>query len=365
MATDFYDTLGVKRDASEKDIRQAFRRLARRYHPDVNPGNAEAEARFKQINAAFEVLKDADTRKKYDKYGDQWQHADQIEEMRRQQGARGFAGGNGGFAGFGGGQGFSGRGGSQSYEFTAEDLSDLGGGFGGGSVFENLFRRSAGRQRGADVESTARISLEEAYQGATRTIEVREGLETCRICGGDGQIAGATCHACRGTGNAAPLKRIEVTIPAGVQSNTRIRVAGRGAPGANGGPSGDLYLNVEVRPHAQFERRGDDLYIDIDVPVADAALGGEARVPTLKGRALALTIPAGTQGGKVFRLAGQGMPRQGGGYGDLHAKVRLVLPESLTEEQRELFERLRATTTNGEAGRAAADGAGVGSGAEQ
>jgi DnaJ-class molecular chaperone len=336
----------------------------------VNPGNAEAEARFKQINAAFEVLKDADTRKKYDKYGDQWQHADQIEEMRRQQGARGGFGGNGGFAGFsGGGQGFAGhasggRGGSQSFEFSAEDLSDLGGGFGGGSVFENLFRRGAGRQRGADVESTARISLEEAYQGAARTIEVRDGLETCRICGGAGQIAGATCHACRGTGNAAPLKRIEVTIPAGVQSGTRIRVAGRGAPGANGGPSGDLYLNVEVRPHSNFERRGDDLYIDVDVPVADAALGGEARVPTLKGRALALTIPAGTQGGKVFRLAGQGMPRQGGGYGDLHAKVRLVLPESLTEEQRELFERLRATT-DGEAGRTAADGAGVGSGAER
>ncbi len=354
MATDFYNTLGVKRDASEKEIRQAFRRLARRYHPDVNPGNAEAEARFKEINAAFEVLKDADTRKKYDQYGDQWQHADQIEEMRRQQGARGFGGNGGGRAGFGG----------QSYEFTVEDMSDLGGGFGGGSVFENLFRRGAGRQRGADVESTARISLEEAFRGTTRTVEVREGLETCRICGGAGQIAGATCHACRGTGNAAPLKRIEVTIPAGVQSGTRIRVGGRGAPGANGGPNGDLYLNVEVRPHSRFERRGDDLYLDIDVPVADAALGGEARVPTLKGRALALTIPAGTQGGKVFRLAGQGMPRQSGGYGDLHAKVRLVLPDSLTEEQRELFERLRATTA-GETGRTAAGGAGVGPGAER
>jgi DnaJ-class molecular chaperone len=355
MATDFYETLGVKRNASEKEIRQAFRRLARRYHPDVNPGNAEAEARFKEINAAYEVLSDADNRKKYDKYGDQWQHADQIEEMRRRQGATGF--GNGGF----GGRGFGSQGG-QTYEFNIEDLGDLGGAFGGGggsSIFENLFRRSGtARQRGADVESTARISLEEAYQGATRTVEVREGLETCRICGGEGKIAGATCHACRGTGNAAPLKRIEVTIPPGVQSGTRIRVGGRGAAGANGGPSGDLYLNVEVQPHPRFERKGDDLHIEVDVPVADAALGAEVRVPTLKGRALALKIPAGTQGGKVFRLAGQGMPRQRGGFGDLHARVRLVLPERLTDEQRELFERLRATDSKS-AGRAAGDGAGA------
>lgn len=366
MARDFYDVLGVKRDASEKDIRQAFRRLARKYHPDVNPGDKAAEARFKEISAAYDVLSDPDNRKKYDKYGDQWQHADQIEEMRRQQAQSGFGGfrgaGNGGYANFGG----------QTYEFTSDDLGDLGAAFGGGgagSIFENLFRRGgAGRQRGQDVESSTLISLEEAYQGTTRTVEVREGLETCRICGGEGKIAGATCHACRGTGNAAPLKRIEVTIPAGVQSGTRIRLAGRGAPGASGGPNGDLYLNVEVRPHSRYERRGDDLYIEVDVPVADAALGGEVRVPTLKGRALALKIPAGTQGGKTFRLAGQGMPRQRGGFGDLHAKARLVLPEHLTEEQRELFERLRATQDgksedaahDDDTKRRAGDGAGVG-----
>ncbi len=145
-----------------------------------------------------------------------------------------------------------------------------------------------------------------------------------------------------------------MAIPAGVQSGTRVRLAGRGAPGANGGPSGDLFLVVEVRPHARFERKGDDLYVEVDVPVAEAALGGEVRVPTLKGRALALKVPAGTQGGKVFRLAGQGMPRARGGFGDLHAKVRLVLPEQLTEEQRELFERLRGTMSR------AGDEAGVG-----
>ena len=339
MARNLYDVLGVKRDASEKEIRQAFRRLARQYHPDVNPGNADSETRFKEINAAYEVLSDTESRKKYDKYGDQWQHAGQIEEMRRQQAH--------------GGGGFRGRPGAQAFEF---DLGDLGGaGSRGSGVFDNLFRRGAGRQRGQDLENTARISLEEAYRGATRTIEVREGSETCRICGGSGQIAGATCHACRGTGNAAPVKRIEVTIPPGVQSGTRIRVTGRGGPGSNGGPNGDLYLQVEVRPHPRFERRGDDLHVEVDVPVADAALGGEVSVPTLKGKALALKVPAGTQSGKVFRLAGQGMPRQRGGFGDLHAKVRLMLPEPLTDEQRELFGRLRASQRQH-----ASDGAGVG-----
>ena len=338
MASDFYKTLGVKRDASEKEIKQAFRRLARQHHPDVNPGNAAAEARFKEINAAYEVLSDAESRKKYDQYGDDWQHADQIEEMRRQQ-RQGPTGSRGGAQGFGQ-RGFGQQGG-QAFEFDADQMGGFGG---GGGVFENLFRRGgAVRQRGADVESTARISLEEAYEGTVRTVEVREGMETCRICGGAGQIAGATCHACRGTGNAAPLKRIEVTIPAGVQSGTRIRVSGRGAPGANGGPSGDLYMSIEVRVHPRFERRGDDLHLEVDVPVADAALGGEVHVPTLKGRALALKVPAGTQGGKVFRLAGQGMPRPGGGFGDLHARARLVLPDPLTEEQRALFEQLRET----------------------
>ncbi len=338
MARDLYEVLGVKRDASDKDIRTAFRRLARQYHPDVNPNNAEAETRFKEINAAYEVLNDADDRKKYDRYGDQWQHADQIEQMRRQQG--------GGFGG--GGQ----PGQSGSYEFDLSDLfnrsaGNTGGqaGSGSGGIFDSIFRRGAGRSRGQDLEHQTRVTLEEAYNGTTRTIEVHEGAETCRICGGTGQIAGATCHACRGTGNATPLRRIEVTIPAGIQTGQRVRVSGRGAPGAGGGPNGDLFIVVEVAPHARFERRGDDVYVDVDVPVADAALGGEVRVPTLKGRTLALKVPAGTQGGKVFRLAGQGMPRNGG-FGDLHARVRLTIPEALTDKQRKLFEQLRDTTNN-------------------
>ena len=331
MAGDLYRVLGVGPRAAEKEIRAAYRRLARQYHPDVNPGNDQAEERFKEINAAYEVLSNPESRGKYDRYGDQWQHADRIEEMRRRGG--GFGGQT---AGFGGG--------------APGDLADLFGGGrqrGGGGLFESLFRRAAGRQRGQDVEHTVRISLEEAYHGASRTVEVREGAETCRVCGGEGRLAGATCHACRGSGGAVPLRRIEVQIPPGASGGTRIRVAGKGGAGGGGGAPGDLFLRVEVRDHPRFERRGDDLHIEVEVPVADAALGGEVSVPSMKGRTLALSVPAGTQGGRVFRLAGQGMPRQRGGYGDLHVRVRLALPEPLTEEQRALFERLRAESDGG------------------
>jgi DnaJ-class molecular chaperone len=340
VARDFYDVLGVKRNASAKDIRQAYRRLARQLHPDVNPGDAAAESRFKEVNAAYEVLSDDASRRKYDRYGDQWKQADQIEEMER----RGFR--------HPGGAGAGGPGGS--FEFNLNDAGDLGdlfgaGGRGGasGGIFDTLFRRAAGRQRGQDVEHTVRITLDEAYNGASRTIEVRDRAEPCRVCGGEGSLAGALCHACRGTGSAAPLRRIEVTIPPGVDTGTRIRVAGKGGEGLNGGASGDLFLRVEVAAHPRFERQGDDLRVDVDVPVADAALGGEVSVPTLKGKTLLLNVPAATQGGRVFRLAGQGMPRRSGGYGDLHARVRLTLPEPLTEEQRALFEQLRRTAKGG------------------
>ena len=306
MATDYYSVLGVPRSASEKDIRDAFRKLARQYHPDVNPGNAEAEERFKQISSAHEVLSDPETRAAYDKYGDNWRNADQIEEQMRRQGAGGF--------GFGGGPGGPG-GGFQRVEF------DLGGGGGGlGGLFDGLFGRSSGppaRTRGEDLERPVRVSLEEAYHGASRMIELRDG-------GGES-------------------RRIEVDIPAGIADGARVRVRGKGGPGRGGGVAGDLFLRVSVSRHPRFERRDDDLHVEVDVPVADAALGGEAEVPTLKGRTLALRIPAETQGGRVFRLAGQGMPRAGGGHGDLLARVRLRLPEPLDDGQRALFEQLRAS----------------------
>ena len=338
MAEDLYSLLGVKRDASEKEIRSAYRRLARQLHPDVNPGNDAAEARFKSINAAYEVLSDAEKRKKYDRYGDQWQHGDEIEAMRRQR------------AGAAHGQGGPGDGTTFTFE---GDLGDLfggrGGGAAGGGMFDSLFRRAPSRQRGQDLEHAVRVSLDEAYAGTTRTIELRATAEACATCGGTGQLAGATCHVCRGTGSTGASRRVEVRVPAGVADGARIRVAGKGGPGANGGAPGDLFLRVQVSTHPVFERRGDDLHVTVDVPVADAALGGEVKVPTLKGRSLALRVPAGTQGGRVLRLAGQGMPRAGGGFGDLFATVRLTLPAPMTDEQRALFEQLRATSNSGAA----------------
>ena len=305
MATDFYEVLGVAKNASEKDIKSAFRRLARQYHPDVNPGDADAERRFKEISQANEVLGDAKNRVAYDKYGDQWQHADQIEESRKRQRAGAFGGG------FPGGAG----GGGNSFQFEG-DLGDLfAGGSGGGSPLDSLFRRAAGRQRGQDLEHSVSVTLNEAYHGASRTVQ----LST----------------------SGGPGARIEVNIPAGVSDGQRIRLSGKGAPGMNGGSPGDLFLNVRVQPHPNFKRDGDNLRVVVDVPVADAVLGAEVHVPTLKGKALALNVPAGTQAGGTFRLAGQGMPTRVGVFGDLFAEVRIVIPDEVTDEQRTLFEQLR------------------------
>ncbi len=357
MARDFYEVLGVPRGASDKEIRSAFRKLARQYHPDVNPGDAAAEERFKAISEAHAVLSDADTRAAYDRYGDRWRDAEQIEEMRR-RGAGPFGAG-GPFGGFGGE-------GARTFEFNLGDLGGdrPGGARGFGGVFDGLFGRGAeapraprAPRRGRDIDHPVGVTLQEAYEGTTRTIELADGAAPCTICGGSGSLAGATCHRCRGSGRGGATRRIEVTIPAGIQTDQRVRVRGKGEQSPRGGAPGDLFLVVTVRRHPSFERRGDDLHIDVDVPVTVAALGGEVRVPTLKGRALALTIPAGTRSGRAFRLAGQGMPRrEGGGFGDLHARALLQLPEHLTGEQLELIERLRATEgVEDEAGSATPD----------
>ena len=335
---DLYRTLGVNRDASEKEIRAAYRRLARRYHPDVNPGDAEAEERFKEINSAHRVLSDTQSREKYDRYGDQWQHAEEIEQMRRRQRPGGEAGPSFNLNDlFGGGRGAG----------PGPDVEEILGG-GESGIFGRMFHRGgarAGRQRGRDIEHTVPITLEEAAGGTTRRIEITDDGGLCRVCDGSGQVAGATCHACRGAGSVRATRRLEVTIPAGIHDGGRVRLAGKGGAGAAGGRPGDLYLRVSIAPHPTFVRRGDELELEIDVPVWDAALGGEARVPTLKGKTLALSIPAGTEGGRVFRLAGQGMPRTGGGYGDLLARVRLTLPQELTDLQRDLLARLRDEAT--------------------
>ena len=288
---DYYQILEVNRKASDKDIKKAYRRLARKYHPDVNQGDKSAEARFKEINEAYEVLFDPEKRRKYDQFGDKWQHAEQFAK----------AGGQGPFTGF--------RQGGTVFEF-----SDLGGeGF--GDIFDGVLRgfgsrgtsstRGQSRTRRA-LEHPVEISLEEAFSGSARLL----------------QVAG---------------RRLEVKIPPGVNNGSRVRVASGG-----GQPGGDIYLLISVKPHTRFERKGDTLHVEVPVSLTDAILGGEVDVPTLKGK-LALKIPPETQNGKAFRLTRQGMPHLGNSTrGDLFAKVRIVLPTKLTKKEKELFKELKS-----------------------
>ena len=288
---DYYSVLGVERGASEREIKQAYRRLARKHHPDVNPGDKSAEARFKEINEAYEVLSDREKRQKYDQFGDQWQYADQFAQAGWQQAP---------FWNFS-------QGGSR-VTFGGDEL---------GSLFDDLLSgfttgapsRRAQPRRGRDVEYPVEVTLEEAYHGTSRTISFEGG------------------------------KRLEVKIPPGVKEGSRVRIAGKGGQGY-GGVRGDLYLVISVKSHRLFERRGDDLYVEVKVPLVVAMLGGEVQVPTLKGK-LALKIPPETQNGRAFRLAGQGMPHLGNSArGDLLAKVNVVLPTNLTQQEKELFKQL-------------------------
>lgn len=317
---DYYQILGVKRNASEPEIKKAYRRLARRHHPDVNAGDKSSEAKFKQINEAYEVLADKEKRRKYDKYGDKWPHADQFEQAGYQQAP---------FRDFGR------SGGATSFHFGG-DLDGL---------FEKILRGTGSRthtrqapRRGRDIESPVEVTLEEAYHGTSRTLSLQvEG--PCPTCQGSGRIQNMPCSTCQGSGAVAQIKRLEVKIPAGVKTGSRVRIAGKGQSGY-GVASGDLYLVVSVKPHRIFERRRDNLHEAVPVPLNVAMLGGEIQVPTLKGK-LALKIPPETQNGRIFRLARQGMPRLGSSTrGDLLVKVNIMLPTKLTAEEKELFQQL-------------------------
>ena len=300
-ATDYYKTLGVSRTASDKEIKSAFRKLARQYHPDVNPGDEEAEQRFKEINEAHEVLGDADTRKKYDKYGDNWMHADRIEEMQG-QGGFGTGPGMGSAFRFAGGQGFSG-------------LGDILGQFfrGGAPGPETGFYQQPQPQRPRDVP--VEVTLQEAFHGTRRSIRVQDG-------------EGGT-------------RTIEAQIPAGVDSGSRVRMSGAG-PRTPAGGNSDLYLKVTVKPDSRFSRKGSDLTTEVKVPMLDALLGGEVIVPTIGGSGVALRIPPETDNGQTFRIAGKGMPKmRGTGAGDLLVKVSVTLPKGLQKSERELLKQLR------------------------
>jgi curved DNA-binding protein len=297
---DYYQILGVDRNASNKDIQKAFRRLARQYHPDVNPGDKYAEERFKEISEAYEVLSDEKKRKKYDQLGHSYR---QWEQMGGKPG------------GFDWSRWTSGQPGGYRVEFTNADMSagDLFSEF-----FRNIFGGGAGRQQrsarqsiqGQNLEVTVQISLEDAYQGVMRSVQ-------------------------------AGRRQLNVKIPAGARSGTRVRLRGQGEPGYAGGRPGDLDVIVQVLDHPLFRRDGDDLHLDLKVPLYTAVLGGSIEVPTLGGGG-SLRIPAGTQSGQVFRLRGKGMPRlrQQDAFGDLYAHVLVQVPTDLTEKETALFRQL-------------------------
>jgi DnaJ-class molecular chaperone len=330
---DYYKILGVDRKADDKTIKSAYRRLARKYHPDVAKGK-DGE-RFKEINEAYEVLSDPEKRQRYDSLGPDWQ--------RYAQRPGGQPGGPGGFRvdfGDGGGD-FSdffrtifgdlgarmGRGaqGSGGVEFDVEDL--LGGG------------RGTGRRRvsGQDVQANVEITLDEAFHGSQKTFTL-ELDEPCPTCHGSGHVGGKPCATCQGRGWQRGRRQLDVKIPAGVKTGQRVRVAGEGtgAPGRRG----DLYLSVTVSPHPLYERKGDDLVLELPITASEAALGASIEVPTFRGK-ISMKIPPGTPSGRSFRLPGYGMPRvKADGRGDQLVRVKIVVPTELTPAERELYQKL-------------------------
>jgi DnaJ-class molecular chaperone len=319
---DYYATLGVAKTATDKEIKQAFRKLARKFHPDVNPGDKTAEGKFKDLNEAYEVLGDPAKRKKYDELGANWRL---YEQAQAQGGANPFAGWNVNVGGAPGG-GFRTMTQEEMEEMFGGDSSPFsdffttffGGGFSGAGAGTGGTRGARGRPRqrpGRDVEHELELTLEEAYQGVTRRLSMKH----------DG-------HA----------RTVDVRIPAGVGDGSRVRVSGEGEHGVGGAASGDLYLRVRLAPHPVFERKGRDLYVKVPLPVTTAVIGGEADVQTLAGKPARLRIPPLTQNGQVFRLKGFGMPTVGrpDEKGDLYARVDVQLPSQLSPEEREHYEAL-------------------------
>jgi molecular chaperone DnaJ len=341
-----YEVLGVPKNASEDDIKKAYRKLAREYHPDRNPGDNGAEDRFKEVQAAYDVLRDPEKRRAYDAFGE--------------AGARGFPGGG------------ADMGGMRFEEFDLSNLGDLlGGMFGGG-------RRGASRQpaRGNDLETHVGISFEDSLEGVQVRVPVEvetacsvchgtgaepgtapvtcpqcggrgvvsdsQGLfafsQPCPRCRGNGTIVEKPCRNCRGSGRERVTRRYSVKIPAGARTGTRVRLKGKGEAGLNGGPAGDLFVVVEVEPSSLYERRGSDLVLEVPVTYAEAALGASVEIPTPDGP-VALKVPSGTESGKLLRVKGRGVPRlKGNGRGDLLARINVTVPKKLTKAEREALE---------------------------
>lgn len=362
---DYYKVLGVSEGASQKDITKAYRKLARENHPDTNQA-PEAEERFKEVSAAYDVVGDAEKRKEYD------------EVRRLGPMAGGFGGpGPGGFGGPGGAT------------FTAEDLGDmgnlgdlLGGLFGRGGRRGGGAPRGAGPQRGDDLEAELHLSFEDAVRGVTTAVNLtsdapchtchgsgaapgsspvtcsrcggrgvldeNQGLfsfsQACPQCAGRGVVVEDPCPDCRGTGVERRARDVKIRVPAGVSDRQRIRLKGRGGPGRNGGPAGDLYVVVRVRPHDFFGRTGRDLTLTVPVTYAEAALGADVAVPTLDGESVKIRLPAGTRNGRTFRVKGRGVATKKG-TGDLLATVEVAVPQKLSAAERKAVEALAAAST--------------------
>ncbi|MFC2967020.1 molecular chaperone DnaJ [Acidimangrovimonas pyrenivorans] len=349
---DYYEVLGVERGASAEELKKAYRRKAKELHPDRNSDNPDAENQFKEVNEAYDALKDADKRAAYDRYG----HAAFEGGMGGARGGPGGMGGQGDFA--------------SAFSDVFEDLfGDFMGGRGGGGGRSRA-------QRGSDLRYNLRVTLEEAYNGVQKTITVPTAVSctvcngtgaeggaepatcptcsgmgkvraqqgfftverTCPTCGGIGQIVKNPCKACGGAGRVEKERALSVNIPAGVETGTRIRLAGEGEAGLRGGPTGDLYIFIEVRDHPIFQRDGVNLYCRVPVGITTAALGGDLEVPTIDGGRSRVKIPAGSQTGRQMRLRGKGMPAlRGGGSGDMLIELAVETPVNLTSRQKELL----------------------------
>ena len=335
---DYYKILGVDKKSDEKSIKDAYRKLARKFHPDLNPGNKRAEEKFKEINEAYEVLSDAGKRSKYDHLGSDWNN---WQQYAGQQGTSGNPGGRpqystGGQGGFGGFQfdedmfGGEGAGGFSDFFTTF-----FGGNLGGAEVR----RQQQGNGGSVNIDANIELDLKEAFLGGEKSFQLSVD-EACEACGGQGRLSrNAACPSCGGSGRSSNAKRLTVKIPAGIKDGSKIRIAGQGNPSGRGA-KGDLFLIVKIKPHSFFEVKGDDLHCEVPVALHELALGSSIDIPVFKGK-VTLKIPANTQNGSIFRLKGQGLAGSSGAKGDLLVRVKALIPKTLTAKTKALFEELR------------------------
>ena len=326
-AKNYYETLGLKQNVSPEEIKKAYRKLARKYHPDVNPGDNEAEERFKDISEAYHVLIDPESRKRYDQMGHQafGEGFDFSSFWERVAQERGFSFGFDPF-------GRSGRGGFGGLE----DL--FGGAFRGG-----VSSQAHTPRQGTDVTYTLEIDFLEAVHGATRLLNL-EKESLCGSCGGSGQSGGGLCGACYGRGRTKETQRLNVKIPAGVDTGSRIRLRGKGEPGLNGGPPGDLFIITQVRPDPVFARQGVDVFTTVPITIGEAVAGAKVTLPTIDAPTT-MTVPPGTQGGQKFRLRGKGIKKlKGSGRGDQYVTVHVTMPKDLDERSQELIREFEERT---------------------